>query len=160
MSSSIAIPFPSYTALERFCSTNKVSRVAIVKLAFAVVLHRYFDLPNFTSSESLPQNHVEPKSFSTTKTRQVHYITELASTVYLRALLDVKDTDSSAGDDLAPLLVEHQATTVLNSTHFASGPAASLIFTQKVAAPTESLLISLVEHQVRVLICRVTHMSR
>jgi hypothetical protein len=148
MSSSIAISLPSYPALDRFCSTNKVSRVAIIKLAFAVVLHQYFDLPDFTCSETLPQSHDNPTRFSITRTRHVQYIPELASTISLRAVLGLEDTDSSAGDDLAPLLVEHQTTTVLNGRQSASGPAASLIFAQTVAIPTESLLSSPIAHQV------------
>jgi hypothetical protein len=149
MSSSITISLPSYNALDRFCSTNKVSRVAIIKLAFAVVLHQYFDLPDFTCSEALPQNHDDPTRFSINRTRQVQYTPELASTISLQAVLGLKDTDSSAGDDLAPLLVEHQTTTVLNGKQFASSrPAASLLFARTVAVPTEPSLSSLVAHQV------------
>lgn len=157
MSSSIAIPLPSYTELDRFCSANKVSRVAVIKLAFAVVLHQYFDLPDFACSKALPQNHDDPTHFSITRTRHVQYIPELASIISLREGLGLRDSDLPAGDDLAPLFAEQQSIAVLNGKQFASGPAASLIFAQTVLVPTEPLLSSLAANQVSGLRFRAAH---
>lgn len=36
---------------------NKVSPVSVVKLAFATVLLRYFDLPELTYAEALSKDH-------------------------------------------------------------------------------------------------------
>lgn len=148
MSSSVAISLPSCTELDRFCSTNNVSEAAIIKLAFAVVLHQYFDLADFTYSEAAPQSNDDLTPISIAGTRQVQYISELASTTSLRGALGLSDADSPTSDSLALLLIEHQAAAVTNGAQSASRPTARLVSAQTADIPVDSLFSSLVAHQV------------
>jgi hypothetical protein len=131
MSSSIAISVPSQNTLNGFCSTNKVSPILVVKLAFATVLHQYFDLPEFTCAEAFPKDHDDHTRYPITRSRQVQYIPELASTISIRAAFDLRETDLSSDDDLAPLLVNHTTTATLNGGLFANRPTASLLFAKE-----------------------------
>lgn len=131
MSSSIAISVPSQSTLDGFCSTNSVSPISVVKLAFATVLHQYFDLPEFTCAEASPKDHDDHTRYPITRSRQVQYIPELASTISIRAAFGLRETDLSSDDDLAPLLVNHTTTATLNGGLFANRPTASLLFAKE-----------------------------
>ena len=137
MSSSIAISVPSQSTLDDFCSANNVSPISVVKLAFATVLHQYFDLPEFTCAEASPKDHDDPTDhddhtrYPITRRRQVQYIPKLASTISIRAAFGLRETDLSSDDDLAPLLVNHTTTATLNGGLFANRPTASLLFAKE-----------------------------
>ena len=153
MSSSITISVPSQSTLDVFCSTNKVSPVSMVKLAFATVLHQYFDLAEFTCAEALPEDHDDRTRYPTTRSRQVQYVPELASTITIRAAFGLKETDLSSDDDLAPLLINHTITATLNgglfaNRLFANRPTASLVFAKIVPTPIEALFSSLAAQRV------------
>jgi hypothetical protein len=148
MSSSIAISVPSQSTLDVFCSTNKVSPVSMVKLAFATVLHQYFDLPEFTCTEALPKDHDDHKRDPITRSRQVQYVPEIASTISIRAAFGLRETDLSSDDDLAPLLINHTITATLNGGLFANRLTASLVFAKAVLTPIEAFFSSLATQHV------------
>jgi hypothetical protein len=131
MSSSIAFSVPSQDTLNGFCSTNKVSPISVVKLAFATVLHQYFDLPEFTCAEALPKDNDNHTHYPIAGSRQVQYSPELASTISIRAAFGRRETDKSTEDDLAPLLVNHTTTATLNGGQSASRLTASLLFAKE-----------------------------
>ncbi|KAK0729895.1 hypothetical protein B0H67DRAFT_651460 [Lasiosphaeris hirsuta] len=146
MSSSIAISVPLQSTLDVFCSTNKVSPVSMVKLAFATVLHQYLDLAEFTYAEVLPKDHHDhTRGYLITRSRQVQYVPELASSISIRAAFRLGEGDRglSSDDDLAPLLVDHTITATLNGGRFANRPTASLVFVKTVSTPIEALFPSL-----------------
>ena len=137
MSSSIAITVLSQSTLDGFCSTNKVSPISVVKLAFATVLHQYFDLPEFTCAEASPKDQDDPLDhdghtrYPITRSQQVQYVPELASTVSIRAAFRLRETDRSSDDDLAPLLVNHTTTATPNGGLVVNRPTASLLFAKE-----------------------------
>ena len=131
MSSSTAIRVPSQSTLDGFCSTNKVSPISVVKLAFATVLQQYFDLPEFTCAEASPKDHDDRTRYPIIRRRQVQYNPKLASTISIRAVLGLRETDQSSDDDMAPLLVNHTTTATLNGGLFANRPTASLLFAKE-----------------------------
>lgn len=144
MSSSTAIPVPlDKTALEAFCSTNdNVSPTSLVKLAFATVLHHYFDLAEFTCIEATAKDHDGRDQGHTgyliTGSRQVRYVPELASTVSIREALR----------NSAPVLVDGAATqagtaTVNGGQVKNKRPTASLVLIKTIRTPAEALFSSL-----------------
>jgi hypothetical protein len=143
MSSLIDISVPSQSTLGVFCSTNKVSPVSVVKLAFATVLHQYFDLHEFTCTEAVPKDHDDRLRDPITRSRQVKYVPELASTISIRAAFNLRETHLLSEDDLAPLLVNHTITATLNGGLFANRPTASLIFAKAVPTGIEAVYSSL-----------------
>ncbi|KAH7115261.1 hypothetical protein B0J11DRAFT_618836 [Dendryphion nanum] len=143
MSSLIAISMPSQSTLDAFCSTNKVPPGSMVKLAFATVLHQYFDLPEFTCAEALLKDHDDHTHYLITKSQQMQYVPELASTTSIRTALSLGGTDPSSDKDLAPLLVNNTTTTTLNGRLFANRPTASLVFVKTFPTPIETLFSSL-----------------
>lgn len=143
MLSSIAISVPLQRTLDDFCSTNKVSPVAVVKLAFATVLYQYFDLPQFTCAEALLKDHDDDTRYLITRSRQVQYVPELASTISLRTAFGLRETDLSSDGDFASLLVDHAITATLNGGLFTNKPTASLVFVRTVPTPIEELFSSL-----------------
>ena len=120
----------------------------MVKLAFATVLHQYFDLAEFTCAEALPEDHDDHTRYPITKSRQVQYVPELASTITIRAAFGLKETDLSSDDELAPLLINHTITATLNGGLLANGPTASLVFAKIVPTPIEALFSSLAAQRV------------
>lgn len=161
MSSSIAISVLSQSTLDIFCSINKVSPVSMVKLAFATVLHQYFDLAEFTCAEALPEDHDDHTRYPITRSRQVQFVPELASTITIRAAFGLKETDLSSDDDLAPLLINHTITATLNGGLFANRPTASLVFAKTVPTPIETLFSSLAAQRVSFLgMSSYSHMFR
>lgn len=148
MSSSIAISVPLQSTLDVFCSTNKVPPVSMVKLAFAIVLDQYFDLPEFTCAEALPKDHDGHTRYLITRSWQLQYVPELASTISIRAAFGLTGTELSSDDDLAPLLVNHTITPTLNGGRIANRPTASLIFVKTVPTPVEALFSSLAAQHV------------
>ncbi|KAI9037666.1 uncharacterized protein KD926_000082 [Aspergillus affinis] len=143
MSSSIAISVPLQNTLGVFCSTNKDSPVSMVKLAFAIVLDQYFDLPEFTCAEALPKDHDDQTHYLITRSWQVQYAPELASTISIRAAFGLRGPDLSSDDSLAPLLVNHTVTATLNGGRIANRPTVSLVFVETVPTLTEALFSSL-----------------
>ncbi|KAI1866903.1 hypothetical protein JX265_007479 [Neoarthrinium moseri] len=143
MPSSIAITVPSKSTLDVFCSTNKVSPASIVKLAFATVVHRYFDLPEFTCAEVLSKDHDDHTRDTIIRSRQVHYVPELASTTSIRAAFSLRETDLPSDNDLAPLLVNLALAATPNGGLLANKPTASLVLTKIVFTPMEALCSSL-----------------
>ncbi|ETS78885.1 hypothetical protein PFICI_08738 [Pestalotiopsis fici W106-1] len=136
MSSSIAIPAPSQSTLNVFCSTNKVSRVSVAKLAFATALHQYFDLHEFSCAEALPKYHDDRAHDPISGSRQVRYDSELASTTSIRTAFGLEKADLLSDDSLAPLLVNHTISTTRNGERVTNSPTAGLVFAKKVPALT------------------------
>lgn len=126
MSSSISISVLSQNTLNDFCSTNKVSSKSVVKLAIAIVLHQYFDLPEFTCAEALSEDDNDHTRYPPTRSSQMQYAPELASTISIRGAFGLKETEPPSDNDLAPLLVNHTTTAPL-----ISGLTASLLFARK-----------------------------
>ncbi|KAK6087109.1 non-ribosomal peptide synthetase [Seiridium cupressi] len=143
MSSSIAIPMAPQSTLEVFCSTHQVPPGSVLKLVFATLLHQYFDLHEFTfAAEHIEADHKHTHD-PTTRSQQVKYASELASTTSIRAAFHLGETGLLSDDDLAPLLVNHTTTATQNGGLHANRLTAGLIFANKPDPTAATLTCSL-----------------
>ncbi|KAI0182334.1 hypothetical protein EV127DRAFT_492848 [Xylaria flabelliformis] len=139
MSSSSAISVPlERNTLDDFCSANKVSRVSMVELGFAVVLHQYFDFSEFTRAEAALTNHGDDTRYLITKSQRVQYTSELASTTSIRAAFGLGETVSLSAESL-PLLVRRTESATQNGGELINSPTASLVFVNTVQTSIEAL---------------------
>jgi hypothetical protein len=135
MSSSIVISIPSQSGLHAFCSTNNVSPVSIAKLAFATVLHQYFDVSKFTCVEGRSNDCDDHTLYPITRRQQIKYDSGLASTATIRAALHVRETDLPSDDNVTPLLIEDAAT---GDTLVTKNLNAGLVFVKRVTSAIEA----------------------
>lgn len=148
MYSSIPIPVNSRGTLDAFCSTNKVPPVSVYKLVFATLLHRYFDLHEFTFDEVFPEAHDDNARDPTTRGHQVQYASELASTTSIRAALHLSETDIALADDMTPLLVNSITNARQNGELSANKMTAGLIVADQVPTPAAASTSSLASEHV------------
>jgi hypothetical protein len=126
--SSVVVSVPFRSRLDAFCSANKVSPLSIAKLAFAIVLHQYFDLSEFTCVETPSNDHDDHKIYPIDEGRQIQFHPELASTTTIRAALHLGELDLPSDGDLTPLLVNQAATANLDDALFVKNLKASPVF--------------------------------
>lgn len=131
MAPSEVIPVTSQSTLEVFCSTYQVPPRSVLKLVFAILLHQYFDLHEFTLTAGHLDAHLEQTCDATSKDQQVRYASEFASTTSIRAAFHLGETDLPSDDDLAPLLVNHTTTATQNGGLHAKGLTAGLVLANK-----------------------------
>lgn len=130
MSSSFAIAMPSEHIIKEFCATNNVPSARIAKLAFAIVLHQYFDHSEFLCSD-LPQTENDNGARAGAAKRQrVEYFPELACTTSIRTALSFKEANSPLENHSKTLLFNHQNTTSLENGPSTNGQLANLIISK------------------------------
>ncbi|KZM25032.1 uncharacterized protein EKO05_0006126 [Ascochyta rabiei] len=138
MSSSIVISIPLQSKLHAFCSTNNVSPVSIAKLAFATVLHQYFDASTFTCFEGRSNDCDEHTLYPIAKGQQVKYNSGLASTATIRAALHFGETHQPSDDNITPLLIQDAATATLSDTFVTKNLNAGLVFAKGATSALEA----------------------
>ncbi|KAK6197012.1 hypothetical protein LQW54_010974 [Pestalotiopsis sp. IQ-011] len=143
MSSSIAIPMAPQSTLEVFCSTHQVPPRSVPKLVFAILLHQYFDLHEFTFTARHPDAHHEHTRDPTSKGQQMRYASELASTTSIRAAFHLGEAELQSNDDLAPLLVNDTTAAMRNGGPQANRLTAGFILANKAASPAAASTSSL-----------------
>jgi hypothetical protein len=149
MTSLATIALPSQNELDLFCSINKTSRVSVAKLAFATVLHQFFDLTEFTYAEALPNDHDDNTHYLTTGSQKVQYASDIASTTSICTALGVGKPLRSSDDDSPPLLANHTKNTTPNDQVDANGLSAGLVLTRTTYTTEEKLYSSIDERHVR-----------